>query len=134
MAEWRGGAIDETGAERSATIRRRFVAGAGATPGAMELRRAPSSAGQAPGTNVNRSCDAIVNFAATSQPLMTVMDTGQRCRDSRGDGRERRRVEVVTRARIQYHRVLDFVGADRATNRILCPTAVYVNHTSLLKR
>jgi hypothetical protein len=33
-----------------------------------------------------------------------------------------------------YHRLLDFVGADRAANKIWCPTAIYVNHTSLLKR
>jgi hypothetical protein len=62
------------------------------------------------------------------------MDTGRRCLDPREDARARQRIEVVVGERIVYHRVLDFVGADRASNKILRPTAIYVNHTSLLKR
>jgi hypothetical protein len=132
MDEWWGAAIDQTAPDRPAATRRRFVTGTPATPGAMQLRCAPSSAG--PGTNVNSSCRAIVRFAATSQPLTTILDTGRRCLDPREDARVRQRIEVLAGERIVYHRVLDFVGADRATNKILCPTAIYVNHTSRLKR
>jgi hypothetical protein len=131
MDEWSGAAIDQTARDRAAATRRRFVTGAPATPGGMELRCARSAG---PGTNVNNSCGSIVTFAATSQPLTTIMDTGRRCLDLREDASTRQRVEVVAGERIVYHRVLDFVGADRATNKILCPTAIYVNHTSLLKR
>ena len=135
MVKWSGTTLDERGADRPATTRRRFVSGAAATPGAMELRGALSSDRLGPGTNVNRSCDAIVRFAATSQPLMTILDTAQRLRLSGGDApRGRRGVEVVAGGRIVYHRVLDFVGADRAANKIWCPEAIYLNHTSLLKR
>jgi len=107
-----------------------YVAGAPATPGVMEVRVAPSSAGPLP-ANTSCSCDSIVSFAATSQPLVTIMDTGPR---RLADAPARQRVEVVAGGRIVYHRVLDFVGADRATNKIWCPGAIYVNHTSLLKR
>ena len=111
------------------------MSGAVATPGAIELRRALSSHRPGPGTNVNRSCNAIVSFAATSQPLMTIMDTGQRLRPSGGNApRGRQGVEVVAGGRIVYHRPLDFVGADRATNKIWYPEAIYLNHTSLLRR
>jgi hypothetical protein len=134
VVEWCGAAFDETVADRFAS-RRRFVAGAAATPGAMELRGALSPHRPGPGTNVDRTCDAVVGFASTSQPLMTIMDTGQRLRPSGGDApRGRRGVEVVAGGRIVYHRLLDFVGADRATNKILYPEAIYLNHTSLLKR
>jgi hypothetical protein len=71
---------------------------------------------------------------ATSQPLTTILDTGQRCLDPHGDARVRRCVGGAAGERIRYHRLLDFVGAGRATNTILCPTAIYINHTSLLKR
>jgi hypothetical protein len=120
MAEW-------SGANRPATAGGRYVMGAPAMPGAMELPGPRRSAG--PGTNANRSCDSFVRFAATSQPLTTILDTGQGCLD-----RHEQCAGVVAGGRIRYHRVLDFVGAGRATNTILCPTAIYVNHTSLLKR
>ncbi|MDX6548754.1 MAG: hypothetical protein QOG33_2304 [Gaiellales bacterium] len=110
----------------------KYVAGAPATPGVMEVRGAPSSAGPLR-TNTNSSCDSIVSFAATSQPLVTIKDTGQRRLDSRADAPARQRVEIVAGGRIVYHRVLDFVGADRATNKVWCPAAIYVNHTSFLK-
>jgi hypothetical protein len=132
MAEWSGAAMEETDADRTAITSGRYVAGVPATPGAMEMRRAPSPPG--PGTNANRSCRSIVRFVATSQPLTTILDTGQRRLGPHGDARVRQRVGVAAGGRIRYHRVLDFVGAERATNKFLCPTPIYVNHTSLLKR
>jgi hypothetical protein len=124
------GAIDRQHADKSATTRRRFVAGAGATLGSMGLLAAmPGMASAAKGDN---SPENILNIAATAEVLATIVNTV---------GPEKVALDDVTKLNVQaaareelihYQALTSALGATALTTTIYVPDEVFASKESLL--
>ncbi len=121
-------AIDEEHSEESATSRRRFVAGAGATLGTMGLLSLGPAAELAMAKNEPQK---ILNVAATVEVLATIVNTvgGERVPL---DKVTQRNIDAAAREELIHFQVLKSIGAKPATKRIWVPDAVFDSRENFL--
>jgi len=129
------GAIDRQHADKSASTRRKFVAGAGATLGSMGLiGLLPSMADGAKTNwaNGDNSVENILNIAATAEVLATIVNTV---------GPEKVDLDPVTKLNIQaaareelihYEALTTALGAKALTTTIYVPDEVFASKENLL--
>lgn len=118
-------AIDGAFADRPASTRRKFVAGAAGTLGGLGLLSLPSAAMAA------NNAQTILDVAATAEVLATIVNTV---------GAEKVKLDPVTKRNIldaayeelDHYNVLTSIGAKAATKKIWVPNAVFSNKKEFL--
>ncbi len=123
--------IDEEHADESASTRRRFVAGAGATLGGMGLLGAAGPATALAKSTKRADPQNILNIAATAEVLATIVNTV---------GAEVLPLDAVTKRNVQaaaveeftHYKVLRSLGARPATKKIWVPSAAVASPEAFL--
>ena len=121
-------AIDLQYADKPATTRRGFVAGAAAALGGVGLASVPRVV-KAAGPNDTAT---ILTVASTAEVLATIVNTIGFRRGLGGDPVTQRNIKAAAREELIHFNVLVELGAKPATKKIWIPDAVFANRRSFL--
>ncbi|MDQ6819800.1 MAG: ferritin-like domain-containing protein [Actinomycetota bacterium] len=124
--------VEEQHADKPASTRRAFVAGAATTLGGMGLLAMPGAALAKDSKQGGNDPQTILNVAATAEVLATIVNTVGYERGLGKDPVTQRNIKAAAREELVHYQVLVASGGKPVTTKIWVPNAVFASRTGLL--